>query len=330
MDNLKFIKLNNSLDLIATPDFTEVPNLEELVFNGCIKLHEVHPSIVVHRRFTLLDLENCKSLKCLPNKFEMESLEVLILFGYSKIETNQEFMGNMKRLSKLHLNGTAITKLPSSVEHLTNLEELWLEGCKGPPHKLWNNLFPLSLMPRRSLNLVSLLLPSLLGMHSLKKLDLSDCNLQRIPNDIGNLSSITKLNLSENHFSCLPESMVQLSKLERIGLNNCTRLHSLSQLPSEISMVEANDCTSLEIFPNGFKSHNLKTCFFFVNCFKLVGQSDKFSNVLGMLLTAHEVSLSLSPPLSPSLSIYICQEYHGLYVLGNLQEIYRILKRRCL
>ena len=185
-------------------------------------------------------------------------------------------------------------------------------------------------MPRRSLNPVSLLLPSLLSLRSLKKLDLSDCNLETIPNDIGNLSSITKLNLSENHFSCLPESMVQLSKLERIGLNNCTRLHSLSQLPSEISMVEANDCTSLEIFPNGFKSHNLKTCFFFVNCFKLVSQSDKFSNVLGMLLTAHEVSLSLSLPLSPSLSIYICQEYHGLYVLGNLQEIYRISKRRCL
>ena len=253
MDNLKFIKLNNSLDLIATPDFTEAPNLEELVFNGCIKLHEVHPSIVVHRRFTLLDLENCKSLKCLPNKFEMESLEVLILFGCSKIEKNQEFMGNMKRLSKLHLNGTAITKLPSSVEHLTNLEELWLEGCKGPPHKLWNNLFPLSLMPRRSLNLVSLLLPSLLGMRCLKRLDLRNCNLQSIPNDIGNLSSITKLYLSENHFSFLPESMVQLSKLKHIDLNNCTRLCSLSQLPLTISTVDANDCTSLETFPNGFK-----------------------------------------------------------------------------
>ncbi|KAF3958306.1 hypothetical protein CMV_016774 [Castanea mollissima] len=35
LDKLKFIKLNNSLDLIATPDFTGVPNLEKLIFNGC-------------------------------------------------------------------------------------------------------------------------------------------------------------------------------------------------------------------------------------------------------------------------------------------------------
>uniref|UniRef100_A0A7N2N8J8 Disease resistance R13L4/SHOC-2-like LRR domain-containing protein n=1 Tax=Quercus lobata TaxID=97700 RepID=A0A7N2N8J8_QUELO len=233
LDKLKLIKLNNSLNLIATPDFAEVPNLEKLVLNGCINLHEVHPSIMVHKRLTLLDLKNCKSLRSLPNKFEMESLQTLILFGCSKVKRILEFMGNMKRLSKLHLEETAITKLPSLIEHLTNLdslhlrdcknlvclpsifcsfkslkdinlagcskldgllEKLWnfesleklsacgitlreppsfvvmlenlkelsLQGCKGPPHKLWNNLFPLNLMPRRSLNPVSLLLPSIL------------------------------------------------------------------------------------------------------------------------------------------------------------------------
>ena len=375
MDKLKLIKFNNSLNLIATPDFIGVPNLEKLVLNGCIKLNEVHPSIMVLKRLTLLDLKNCKSLRSLPSKFEMESLEILILSGCSKIKRIPEFMGNMKHLSKLHLNGTAITKLPSSVEHLTNLaslhlrdcknleclpsiicsfksikdinlagcskldgllkklwnvesleklnasgitlrespasvvtlenlKELSLWGCKGPPHKLWNNLFPLNLRPRRSLNPVSLLLPSLLGMHSLKHLELRDCNLQTIPNDIGNLSSITKLYLRENPFSCLPESMVQLSKLEYIDLDNCTRLRSLSQLPSTISVVDANGCTSLETLPNGFKSYNLYTNLSFINCFKLVGQSDMFSNVLGMLLTAHEVSLSLSLFY---IYIYICQ-----------------------
>ncbi|KAF3947269.1 hypothetical protein CMV_026572, partial [Castanea mollissima] len=40
LDKLKLIKLNNSLNLIATPDFTGVPNLEKLVLNGCIKLPE--------------------------------------------------------------------------------------------------------------------------------------------------------------------------------------------------------------------------------------------------------------------------------------------------
>ncbi|XP_075648911.1 disease resistance protein Roq1-like isoform X2 [Castanea sativa] len=360
LDKLKLIKLNNSLNLIATPDFTGVPNLEKLVLNGCIQLLEVHPSIMVLKRLTLLDLENCKSLRRLPSKFEMESLEILILSGCSKIKRIPEFMGNMKSLSKLHLNATAITKLPSSIEHLTNLaslhlrdcknllclpsiicsfkslkdinlagclkldglpENLWnvesleklnvsgitlrelpssvvmlenlkelsLRGCKGPPHKLWNNLFPLNLMLRRSLNPRSLLLPSLLGMRSLKHLDLSDCNLQTIPSDIGNLSSVTKLYLSGNHFSCLPESMVQLSKLNWIDLNNCTRLRSLSQLPSTITTVTANGCTSLETCPNGFNSRAFRIRLSFVNCFKLVRQNDIISYALRMLLTAaHE------------------------------------------
>ena len=379
MDKLKLIKLNNSLNLIATPNLIGVPNLEKLVLNGCIKLHEVHPSIMVLKRLTLLDLENCKSLKSLLGKFEMESLQILILSGCSKIKRIPEFMGNMKPLSELHLNGTAIMKLPFLVEHLANLaslqlkdcknlmcfpsiicslkslkdinlagcsnlvslpEELWIvesleqldvsgiafrelpffvvalkipkalsfKGCKGPPPKLINKHFPFNLMPRRSLNPVSLLLPSFLGLSSLRKLDLSDCNLQTIPNDIGNLSSIYILNLSENHFSYLPESIGQLFKLERIYLSNCTRLRSLSQFPSTTAWVKVDGCTSLETFPNGFKSHNLYTSLSLANCHELADRSDMFFNVLRMVLTVHQLSLSLSL----YIYIYVNSEYHGL------------------
>nr|POF06604.1 disease resistance protein rml1b [Quercus suber] len=199
LDKLKLIKLKDSLNLIATPDFTGVPNLEKL-------------------------------LDGLPEK-----------------------LWNVESLKKLNVSGITLREPPSSVT-LENLEELSLQGC----------------------------------MCSLKRLDLSNCNLQIIPNDFGNLSSIYDLNLSENHFSCLPESMVQLSKLGRIELNNCTRLRSLSQLPSTISNVEAGGCTSLETCPNGFKSPNSYTRLSLINCFKLVRQSDMFSYALRMLLTAHE------------------------------------------
>ena len=87
---------------------------------------------MVLKRLTLLDLENCKSLRSLPSKFEMVSLETLILSSCSKSKRIPEFMGNMERLSKLHLDGTTITKIPSSVERLTNLKELSFRGCKGP------------------------------------------------------------------------------------------------------------------------------------------------------------------------------------------------------
>ena len=341
---------------------------------------------MVLKRLTLLGLQNCKSLRSLPSKFEMESLEILILSGCSKIKRIPEFMGNMEHLSKLHLDGTAITKLPSSIEHLTNLaslhlrdcknlvclpsiicsfkslkhinlsgcskldslpEKLWniesleelnvsgialrelpfsivtlknlkelsFRGCKGPPPKLWNKLFPFNLMSRISLNPVSLLLPSLLGMCSLTKLDLSDCNFQTIPNDFGNLSSINHLDLSENHFSCLPESLMQLSKLTVINLCNCTGLRLLPQLPSTTYRVTADGCTSLETFPNRLTPHVFcRTHFSFFNCFKLAdshGRNDMFFNVLRMLLTFHQVSLSLSL----SLFIYI---YIYILILGSM------------
>ena len=290
--------MNDSLNLIATPNFTGVPNLEKLVAKGCINLREVHPSIMAHKKLTLLNLEGCKNLNSLPRNFEMECLENLILSDCSKIKRIPEFARNMECLTKLHLDGTTITKLPSSIEHLTNLaslhlrdcknlaclpsiicsfklledvnlagcskldnlpEDLWnLESleeldvsgialreltssivlsrnlkrlsfrrCKESPPKLWNKIFSFNLMPRGSLNPMSLLSPSLPGLCYLKKLDLSDYNLQTILNDFGYLSSLICLNLSENTFDGLPESIIQPSKLTRIYLRNCTRLLSL-------------------------------------------------------------------------------------------------------
>ena len=290
--------MEDSLNLIATPDVTIVTNLEKLDVKGCKNLIEIHPSIVVHKRLTHLKLEGCHNLNTLPSKFEMESLKILILSGCLKIKRIPEFMGNMIILSILHLDRTAITKLPSSIAHLTNLaslhlrdcknlaclpsiicsfklledvnlagcskldnlpEDLWnLESleeldvsgialreltssivlsrnlkrlsfrrCKESPPKLWNKIFSFNLMPRGSLNPMSLLSPSLPGLCYLKKLDLSDYNLQTILNDFGYLSSLICLNLSENTFDGLPESIVQPSKLTRIYLRNCTRLLSL-------------------------------------------------------------------------------------------------------
>ncbi|XP_030970816.1 TMV resistance protein N-like [Quercus lobata] len=173
-DNLKSIKLNDSLNLIATPNVTGVPNLKKLVFKGCINLHEVHPSTLVHKRLILLDLENCKSLSSLPSKFEMESLEILILSGCSKIKRIPEFMTNMEHLWKLHLDGTAITKLPSSVEHLINIASLHLGHCKN-----------LMCLPR-----------IICSFKSLKDINLAGCSkLDGLPEELWNVESLEKLNV---------------------------------------------------------------------------------------------------------------------------------------
>ncbi|XP_050254802.1 disease resistance protein Roq1-like [Quercus robur] len=192
-DKLKYIKLNDSLNLIATPDFTGVPNLEKLVAKGCINLREVHPSIMAHKKLTLLNLEGCKNLNNLPSKFEMECLENLILSDCSKIKRIPKFARNMERLTRLHLDGTTIMKLPSSIEHLTNLASLHLRDCK---------------------NLVCL--PTIIcSFKSLKDINVAGClKLDNLPQSLLNVESLEELNVSGITFREPPFSIILLKNLK--------------------------------------------------------------------------------------------------------------------
>ena len=66
-----------------------------------------------------------------PQKFEMESLEILILSGCSKVKKIPEFRGSMERVCKLYLDGTAISNLPVSIKNLNGLASLKLKDCKN-------------------------------------------------------------------------------------------------------------------------------------------------------------------------------------------------------
>ena len=297
---LKFIKLTKSQKLVETPNILKVPNLMTLVLEDCINLRTIHPSIGIHKMLTILNLEGCKNLTSLPSKFEMDCLTYLNLSRCSKIKQIPEFGRNMKRVHTLLLGGTAITKLPTSIEHLTNLDSLSLWDCKNlvclpsticnlklvrlvdlygcsklnrlpknlgnakslerlyvsriairkvpssigilknlktlsfneckglsssssSSNKLWNELLPFYSMPR-SPDPMDVLFSSLSGACSLTGLNLSDCNLKVISDDIGSLFSLELLDLSGNDFVCLPESIIQLSKLKWVVLDNCTSL----------------------------------------------------------------------------------------------------------
>ena len=340
---LKFIRLRKPLNLIETLDFTKVPALEKLVLEDCIDLPGVHPSIGVHKNLKVVNLKGCKNLKSLPRKFEMESLEILILSGCSKVKKIPEFGEIMKHVRKLYLDSTAITKLPTSIEHLTGLTSLDLRDCKNLvclpdaifnfkllkkvnisgcskfdrlPENLGNaesveeldvsgtairqvpssigllkNLRGLSFkgckglsstesnswyehlsfysMPRNADPMD--LLSSLLDLCSLSELDVRDCNLKAIPNDIGCLFSLRNLYLCGNKFVSLPESISQLSNLRRMYVTNCTNLLSLPKLPSSIEGIQADNCSSLEMLPDLLKPNNSlgPTWLTLQNCFKL-------------------------------------------------------------
>nr|AFP55565.1 TIR-NBS-LRR [Rosa rugosa] len=274
--NLKSIDLSYSRNLRRTPNFTGIPNLEKLVLEGCTNLVEIHPSIALLKRLKIWNFRNCKSIKSLPSEVNMEFLETFDVSGCSKLKIIPEFVGQMKRLSKLYLNGTAVEKLPSSIEHLSeSLVELDLSGIviREQPYSLFlkQNLVVSSfgLFPRKSPHPLIPLLASLKHFSSLMQLKLNDCNLCEgdIPNDIGSLSSLRRLELRGNNFVSLPASIHLLSKLRYINVENCKRLQQLPELSAIGVLSRTDNCTSLQLFPTGLRQN----C---VNCLSMVGNQD--------------------------------------------------------
>jgi Leucine-rich repeat (LRR) protein len=255
--------MSNSLKLIDTPNFTEVPNLEKLVVDGCTNLREVHPTIGVHKRLTLLNLKGCKNLSSLPSKLEMESLEILILSGCSKVNNIPEFMENMECLTKLYLDGTAITKLPTSFKHLSGLGSLNLRDCK--------NLLclPTTLFNMKSIKYLNIsgcskldILPVNLGnAESLEELDMGGTSITKLPLSIEHLANLASLNLKDcENLLCLPRTIFNMKSLKDLNLSGCSKLEKLLENMGDVKdLEELNTFTSIEHL-TGLTSLDLRDC----------------------------------------------------------------------
>ncbi|XP_028790549.1 TMV resistance protein N-like [Neltuma alba] len=110
LQSLKSIDLSYSEYLSKTPNFDGIPHLEKLILEGCSNLIEIHRSLGQHKKLVIVNLKDCREVKNLPRKFEMNCLETFVLSGCSRVIKLPEFGKDMERLSKLDLEGTAITK----------------------------------------------------------------------------------------------------------------------------------------------------------------------------------------------------------------------------
>uniref|UniRef100_A0A2N9G9V9 Disease resistance R13L4/SHOC-2-like LRR domain-containing protein n=1 Tax=Fagus sylvatica TaxID=28930 RepID=A0A2N9G9V9_FAGSY len=261
LTGLKIFILENCKNLVCPPNtFCSFISLHILNLYGCSKLDELPenlgileglmildlggtaiielPSSIGHlTSLTYLKIKECKDLLCLPSTIcNLKSLEHLDLYGCSKLENLPKNIGNVKGLRTLILSGTAIKNVPSSIVLLAKLEILTF---KKPAYSFDPN--------STSHGLVGLTLPSLSGLTFLRELDLCDCNIWEIPNDIGCLSSLYKLDLSGNNFDSLPESIFELPHLGHLILEGCKRLRELPDIPSFTSQVNVNNCTNISL-----------------------------------------------------------------------------------
>ncbi|WCJ30643.1 Disease resistance protein (TIR-NBS-LRR class) family [Euphorbia peplus] len=139
---LKFLNVSHSHELIETPEFEACCRLEKLMLKGCIKLHTVHDSIGLLKNLVFLNLQECKSLKNLPESIgDAKALEELNMSGCCKIEELPESVGLLSNLIFLNLEDcTSLKNIPAGIGDLKSLN-LNTEGCsmlEDSPD--WNNL----------------------------------------------------------------------------------------------------------------------------------------------------------------------------------------------
>ncbi|XP_059461799.1 disease resistance protein RUN1-like [Corylus avellana] len=250
LEKMKILNLSHSHYLSQTPDFSKLPNLEQLILEDCTSLLEVHHSIGDLSNLVLVNLKDCKCLKSLPRSFyKLKSLETLILSGCSKMHNLADNLGEMESLTTLLVDRTAIRQVPFSIVQLKNLKYLSLCGPKS----------------------VNLLPAALQGLNSLTHLCLQDCNLSDdgIPIDLWNLCSLKILDLRCNSFESLSTSLGGLSKLQHLRLDRCRKLKSIPDLPTSLIFLDAKHCIALERMPDLSKLSNMNGMNL-ANCHKLV------------------------------------------------------------
>ncbi|XP_049409358.1 TMV resistance protein N-like isoform X1 [Solanum stenotomum] len=204
-DKLTILNLSFSQNLLRTPNFSEMPNLQRIVLKSCVSLVEVHPSIDNLKKLISLNMKNCRNLKFFLSSIQMESLESLNLSGCEKLEALPEIQGNMELPSELLLGCTAIRELPSSIGRLFGISLLDLCSCKY-----------LVRLP-----------DSVSKMRKLKVLILKGClNLVTFPESLGDLEELEELYAGNTAIQRLPDSMIKLNRLKILSLKRRRKIKS--------------------------------------------------------------------------------------------------------
>ena len=146
----------------------------------------------------------------------------------------------------LDLSGLALTQLPSSLNQLTQLQELDLSYNQLTTLPDWiGQLTQL----RESLNLSGnqlTTLPDSLGqLTQLRGLWLGRNQLTMLPNSFGQLSQLQQLSLTHNQLTTLPDSLGQLTQLQQLHLSG----NQLTTLPDWLGQLTQLQMLSLSHNP---------------------------------------------------------------------------------
>ncbi|KAI3516490.1 hypothetical protein L1887_15407 [Cichorium endivia] len=236
LPNLKTIELFNLDNLIMTPNFDGLTNLERFNVRGCPSLKEIHPSIVDLKKLVLLRFEGCDSLKMFPRILGPMKLQTLSFVCCEQLFNQHQNMDNSDDSGDIVTSHTE----PSRNFFVTWLT-FWRSNLPAVEYHLEDHSSPHNNMSNIGLGLF---------LSNLSMLDLSWCSLgdEEIDCGVWDLPNLIKLNLSYNKFSRLNFSRLRLPRLKWLDVSDNKKLEELSELPSSIAVVTARYCRSLESF----------------------------------------------------------------------------------
>ncbi|XP_015084526.1 TMV resistance protein N-like [Solanum pennellii] len=243
---LEILDLSHSSELITTPDFSGLTNLEKLILEHCTKLINVHNTVGCLQKLMILNLKDCHKLKILPDSIcELKCLETLNISGCSNIVYLPTELDKLTSLKELYADGISMINL----EAQTWYSSLWAWAWKGRG---------------------PLLCPKIHFPKSLHVLNIAKCNLS--PDafnnvDLGIMTSLRWLDLGGNPIDELPDSIKNLTRLKTLNIAYCTKIKYLEGVPSNVTDVNADGCISLEKVGSCAKGHPVEG---YLNCINLV------------------------------------------------------------
>ncbi|CAN6808863.1 unnamed protein product [Brassica oleracea] len=203
LEKLKKMRVSYSYQLTKLPRLSTAPNLELLDLEGCNNLVSISQSICYLTKLVSLNLKDCSNLESIPSTVDLESLEVLNIYGCSKLMNFPEISPNVKQL---YMGGTMVQEIRPSIKNLVLLEILDLENSK---------------------HLVNIP-TSICKLKHLETLNLSGCSsLERFPGLSKKMKCLKSLDLSRTAIKELPSSVSYLTSLEELRLIECRNLASL-------------------------------------------------------------------------------------------------------
>lgn len=269
---MEVLNLDKCELLTHIPDVSGAPNLEKLSFLNCENLVSLHESVGFLDKLRILNVGGCKRLPSFP-PIKLTSLEFLNLSYCSTLVNFPEILGNMKNITHLSLEYTAVRELPYSIENLSGLQSLELRGCGMLQLPSIIAVLPglnelrisqcEGLKSSKQDKKVGKLGSKVLSGSYVKHIDFFSCNISDEFIEVGLtwFANVKELDLSMNNFTVLPAHIQECHFLSKLQINHCMHLREIEGIPPNLEILSAIRCTSLKDLDLTVLASNKEGCF---------------------------------------------------------------------